>query len=266
MLNAIALYFKSCRMLMRSQMQYRASFLMQTLSQLFMIATELLAVLLLMERFSVLGQWSRGDILFFFGLITTAFYLCEAFARGITSFSPLIVSGDLDSLLLRPRGVLFQVLCSRADPRRFGAVLVGIATLVLGSVSAQVSWTAFKFFLLLWSIIGSMALICGLFLIEATLCFFSVKSIEAINVLTYGGRSTCQYPIDIYPRWLQLLFTLLAPFALSLHMPAAYILDKPLWHTGAVAAALSPLSGFAFLGVMTAVFYRGLRHYRSTGS
>lgn len=266
MINSLCLYFKSCRMLIRSQMQYRASFLMQTFTQLVMMVTELLAVLILMDRFSVLGRWNRGEILFFFGVISTSFYLCECFARGITQFPPLIAQGDLDSMLIRPRGVLFQVICSRADPRRFGAILIGVLALILGSVSAQIHWTAFKMLLLIWTILGGMALVCGLFLIEATLSFFSVKRIELVNILTYGGRSTCQYPIDIYPRGLQLLFTLVAPFALTTHLPTAYILDKPLWGAGAGWSLLAPLSGFAFLGLMTFVFYRGLRRYRSTGS
>lgn len=266
MLDSIRLYLRSCRMLMRCQMQYRTSFLMNCLSQLMMLGTELAAVLLLMDRFSYLGQWSSGEIIFFFGLISMSFYICEAFGRGITNFSSFIARGELDSLLIRPRGVLFQVLCSQADPRRFGALLIGLLALILGSSLAHVHWTVLKALLLLWSIAGGVALTMGLFLIEATLCFFSVKSIEMVNVLTYGGRSTCQYPIDIYPRPLQLLFTVVAPFALTTHLPAAYILDKPLWNTGALHAFLAPLSGFAFLALMIFVFYRGLRHYRSTGS
>ena len=266
MINSLRLYCKSCRMLMRSQMQYRASFLMQTFTQLLMMVTELLAVLILMDRFTMLGQWNRGEILFFFGIISTSFYLCECFARGITQFPPLVMQGELDSLLIRPRGVLFQVICSRADPRRFGAILIGVLALALGSVSAQVHWTAFKALLLIWAILGGMALVCGLFLIEATISFFSIKRIEAANILTYGGRSACQYPIDIYPKGLQLLFTIAAPFALTTHLPAAYILDKPLWGAGALWSLAAPLSGFAFLGLMTLAFYRGLRRYRSTGS
>ena len=40
-------------------------------------------------------------------------------------------------------------------------------------------------------------LILGLFMIEAVFCIYSVKSVELVNVLTYGGRSTCEYPADI---------------------------------------------------------------------
>lgn len=260
------LYLKSCRMLMKSQWQYRTSFILQTFTQLIMMGTELLAVIFLINRFTTLGQWRGGEILFFFGVIITSFYLTEAFGRGITNFAPLINRGDLDTLLIRPRNLLFQILCSQADPRRLGAILVGVAALIMGCIQADVTLSFTKCLLLIWSIIGGAALVLGLFMIEATLCFFSVKSIEMINVLTYGGRSTCQYPIDIYPRWLQLLFSVVAPFALTTHVPAAYILGKPLWNTGLLTAFIAPLSGFIFLGVMILVFYQGLKHYRSTGS
>ena len=83
MINSLFLYFKSCRMLIRSQMQYRASFLMQTFTQLVMMVTELLAVLILMDRFSVLGQWNRGEILFFFGMYAVG--RCVVRAKGATS-------------------------------------------------------------------------------------------------------------------------------------------------------------------------------------
>ncbi|MBQ1946040.1 MAG: ABC-2 family transporter protein [Clostridia bacterium] len=265
-MDQIKLYLKSCRMLMKSQWQYRTSFIIQTISQLIMMGTELLAVIFLINRYSSVGQWNGGEILFFFGIIITSFYTTETFGRGITNFSALIGKGELDTLLIRPRNLLFQVLCSQADPRRFGAILIGIASLVMGCIQAHVTLSFTKIILLIWSVIGGSALVLGLFMIEATLCFFSVKSIEMVNVLTYGGRSTCQYPIDIYPRWLQLLFSVVAPFALTTHIPAAYILGKPLWNTGLAAAFIAPLSGFAFLALMTLVFYRGLRHYRSTGS
>lgn len=265
-MEQIRLYLKSCRMLMKSQWQYKTSFILQTLTQLIMMGTELLAVIFLINRYSSIGQWRGGEILFFFGVIITSFYLTEAFGRGVTNFSALIGKGELDTLLIRPRGVLFQVLCSQADPRRFGAILVGAFALCMGCTLSHVTLDFTKCLLLLWSIIGGSALVLGLFLIEATLCFFSVKSIEMVNVLTYGGRSTCQYPIDIYPRWLQLLFSVVAPFALTTHVPAAYILGKPLWNTGLMAAFIAPLTGFVFLFVMICVFYLGLKHYRSTGS
>lgn len=111
-----------------------------------------------------------------------------------------------------------------------------------------------------------MLLVLGLFLIEAVFSIFSVKSLEVVNVLTYGGRSACEYPIDIYPRPLQLIFSIIAPFSLTLHIPAAYILDKPMFGWPAWTAFLCPLAGAVTFTLMWLVFRRAMRHYRSTGS
>lgn len=265
-MDTVKLYFRSMKMLIRCQMEYPLSFLLNTLSQFIMMGGELLAVILLVDRFHTVGQWQASHILFFFGLMTLTFYLVEFFARGISNFSPVVQTGSLDTMLLRPRGVLTQVMCHAMDPRRIGCIAVGIAAMWMGAHQAQVQWTWLKALVLLESITGGFLLIVALFLIEAYTCLHSVKSVEMVNVFTYGGRSTCQYPIDIYPAPLKLLFTVVAPFALTMHVPAAYILDMPILGLPSWSAFLTPISGGVAFFIMYQVFHKGLKHYRSTGS
>ncbi len=254
------------RMLLKSHLQYPDSFFWQTIAMTVMTGGELCTVLLLFNRFTALGKWSGGEILLFFGIMHFAFSLVELFGRGITMIGPMVQSGGFDTVLLRPRGTLLQVLCSQMDPRRFGAVLIGLSAFVMGSRVTNLHWTWEKIVCLLLSLLGSVALFIGLFLIEAVLCFFSVKSIEMVNILTYGGRTACQYPIDIYPRPMRFLFLFVAPFALTTHMPVAYLLEKPLLRELPWMAFVSPLAGFAVLAVMLLVWRIGVRKYRSTGS
>ena len=63
------LYLHAMRMQIKSQMQYPASFLMQTLAQLVMEGGEFMAVLLIVDRFDRLNQWLPGDLYFFFGVM-----------------------------------------------------------------------------------------------------------------------------------------------------------------------------------------------------
>lgn len=266
-MNTLRLYGRSMVMLIRSQLQYPLSFLMQTLAQLVMEGGEMLAVILIIDRFDRLNQWGPGDLYFFFGLMSVSFYVTEIFGRGITgNFPSMVRSGQLDTLLLRPRGVLTQVLCSAADPRRITCVAVGTVSLILGSHLSQISWSFSKALLLAESIFFSFWLLLGLFMIEAILCIHSVKSVELANALTYGGRSACEYPVDIYPRPLRLLFTVIAPFALVMHVPASAILDKPVFGWPLWAAFLAPVSGLALFGIMYVLFRKARRFYRSTGS
>ncbi len=266
-MNTIKLYLRSMAMLMKSQLQYRSSFFLQTLAQLVMEGGEFLAVLLIVDRFDHLNQWSSGNLYFFFGVMSVSFYLTEFLGRGITGNFPYLVrSGQLDTILIRPRGILTQVLCSAVDPRRITCIAVGVAALVMGSLRSPVHWTVLKVFALAESIVFSILLILGLFMIEAVFCIYSVKSIELVNALTYGGRSACQYPVDIYPRPLRTLFMIVAPFGLTQHLPAAFILDRPFAGWPDWAAFAAPLSGGILFAGMYLVFHRAMKHYRSTGS
>ena len=246
-MNTLRLYGRSMAMLIKSQLEYPLSFLMQTLAQLVMEGGEMLALILLIDRFDRMNQWGPGDLYFFFGVMSVSFYLTEIFGRGITGNFPYLV-------------------CSAADPRRSTCVAVGVVSLVLGSRLAEIDWTPLKALLLAESVFFSFWLILGLFLIEAILCIHSVKSIELANALTYGGRSACEYPSDIYPRPLRILFTVIAPFALVMHVPASAILDKPLFGWPAWTAFVTPASGLVLFGVMYLLFRKAMKFYRSTGS
>lgn len=266
-MNTLRLYFKSIGMLLRSHLQYPSSFIMQTLAQLVMEGGEMLAVILIVDRFGSLKGWSGGNLYFFFGMMSVSFYMTEIFGRGITGdFPSMVRTGRLDSFLVRPRGVLTQVMCAGTDPRRITCVAVGTVALIMGSNLSGITWTPLKALVLVESIAMSCLLILGLFMIEAIFCIFSVKSVEIVNAITYGGRSACQYPINVYPLPLRALFTIVAPFALTLHVPASWILGKPLYGWTWWAAVVAPLSGIVVFGIMTVLFHVALRHYRSTGS
>ncbi len=266
-MNTVKLYLHSMKMLLKSQMQYPWSFCLQTFAQLVMEGGEMMAVLLIVNRFQALNQWTGGDLLFYFGIMSITFYLTECLGRGITgNFAALIRSGSLDTFFLRPRGIMTQTLCHAIDPRRIGCIAVGVAALVIGCQQSAVQWTVAKGLLFAEAVLLGMLLILGLFLIEAVFAVHSVKSIELVNAITYGGRSACQYPIDIFPGPLRVLFGALAPFALVLQVPASFILDKPLYGASMLTAFLCPLAGAVFFTFMYFVFQKAMRYYRSTGS
>ena len=254
------------KMLFKSAMQYRASLLMQVIAQFVMTGGELLAVVVLLSRFKVVGHWGAAEIMFFFGVMQATFALTELFGRGITSFAWFVQRGDFDALILRPRPLLVQVMVSQLDPRRLGGVSVGVMAVLIAASRLNIQWTLLKGLLLAEVVLGSMLLLLGLFMIEATVSFFSVKSIEMVNVLTYGGRTACQYPVDVYPGVLRFLFTYLAPFAMCMHWPVSWVLGEAMVTLPVWGYFLTPLAGAAFFAIMVRVWYVGVKHYRSTGT
>ena len=254
------------RMLFKSALQYRSSLLMQVIAQFVMTAGEMLAVVVLLSRFEAVGHWGPGEIMFFFGVMQSTFALTELLGRGITAFPWFVQRGEFDALILRPRPLLVQVMVSQLDPRRLGGVIVGVIAMLVAGSRLNIAWTAAKALLLMEVVVCCMMLLLGLFMIEATVSFFSVKSIEMVNILTYGGRTACQYPVDVYPGVLRFLFTYLAPFAMCMHWPVSYVIGAPMVALPTWAYFVTPLAGAVFFAVMTRIWYIGVRHYRSTGT
>ncbi|MBR3494818.1 MAG: ABC-2 family transporter protein [Clostridia bacterium] len=259
---------QAVRMNLRRAAQYRSSFLLQTIAQLIMTGGDLWAVLMLLERFGGMGHWGRYEILFFFGAMHLVFSFTEIADRGLGRFSSMIRTGSFDTVLVRPRGALLQVMLAEMDPRRIGSILVALTSLIVASRGLALRWTAAKILLLLWSAMGTGCLMMGLFLLEAVVCFFSVQSIEIVNVLTYGGRQVCQYPMDLYTGWIRTLFTAVVPIALCLQMPVSVILERQEMLAGMQPGWVwaFPLLGPCVFGLIALIWMAGVRHYRSTGT
>jgi len=120
---------------------------------------------------------------------------------------------------------------------------------------------------LLATIAGGVALFTGILILQATLSFWTIESLEVANALTYGGVEASQYPLDVYVRWFREFLIFVVPLACVGYFPVVRILGH---HDSLGAPAwlcdVAPLTGFLFLGVALRVWHFGVRHYRSTGS
>ena len=61
-MDTVKFYLRSMKMQLKCQLQYPASFLLQTLAQFVMEGGEMLAVILIVDRFDHLNQWTAGGL------------------------------------------------------------------------------------------------------------------------------------------------------------------------------------------------------------
>jgi len=267
MLNSVRLYGRYLAIAIRSQMQYRASFLMMVLGNFFMSAIEFVGIWALFARFGSLRAWTLPEVALFYGIINVAFGISEGFARGFDVFAGMIKRGDFDRLLVRPRSTFLQILGLDLRLTRVGRVFQGLVVLLWGAAALEVVWSPSRILLMTGAIAGGTCLFCGLRVLEATLAFWTVESLEIMNVLTYGGVETAQYPLTIYRPWFRRFFTFVIPLACINYFPAHAILGSvDILGSPTVVHWVSPVVGVLFLLVTIEVWRFGVRHYTSTGS
>jgi ABC-2 type transport system permease protein len=265
--NGLRLYLRYIGVSLQAQMQYKASFALQALGQFLAAAIDFVGLWALFARFGGVRNWSLAEAAVLYGVVNMSAAFGDAVSRGLDVMGSFIREGDLDRLLLRPRSLLVQLVGHEFTLRRFGRFLQGSVVLGWAASSLAIPWSAGRIALLAASVVSGAMLWLGLLVLQATLAFWTVESLEIMNTVTYGGTETAEYPMSIYGRWFRRFFIFVVPLACASYFPVTAILGKadlpgaPLW-----LGWVSPAAGPLFLAASLQVFKLGVRHYTSTGS
>jgi ABC-2 type transport system permease protein len=266
--HAFRLYACYAKASIKGQMQYPASFVLLSIGQFLSTIVEFIGIWALFSRFHSLGSWTLPQVALFYGTVNISFAIADMISRGFDVFGPLFVkTGEFDRLLLRPRATPLQLLGYELRFTRLGRFLQGVLVIGIAVSLLELSWGVREVTLLFSTIIGGAAFFLGLVVLQATLAFWTVESLEIANTLTYGGVTAAQYPIEIYAKWFREFFTFIVPLSCVAYFPIIGILGvndplgAPRWFLYA-----SPHLGFVFLSLSLIIWRLGERHYTSTGS
>ena len=256
------LYFKYMGMILKTQMQYKASFIMTTIGQFLISFTTFIGMYFMLSRFNSVNGFSFSEILICFSVVLMAFSITECFARGFDVFPRLIRSGDLDRILVRPRNEVFQVLTSNMEFSRVGRLLQAVFMLAYAIPASGVSWTADKILTLVLMLLGGISVFSALFVLYAGISFFTIEGLEFMNIFTDGSREFGKYPLSIYGEGILKLYTFVIPIALFQYYPFLYLVGR----SDNIGLIFLPLLGFLFMVPCYLFFRFALRKYKSTGS
>ncbi len=256
------LYAKFFSLHLRSMMQYKSSFFLMTLGQFILAFSAFLSVWFLFDRFHQVDGFTFEQVLLCFSVTLMAFSLCEGFFRGFDTFSSTIQNAEFDRILLRPRNEIFLVLSGKIELSKIGRLLQAFLVFLYALPASGVEWNIQRVVVLLFMLIGGVCVFCGLFLIYAAICFFTIEGLEFMNIFTDGGKEFGSYPMSIYGDGILRFFTFVVPIACFQYWPLLYLLGKSdsLW------CMLSPLVCIVFLLPCWGFWRFGVRHYQSTGS
>ncbi|ADL03869.1 ABC transporter permease [Lacrimispora saccharolytica] len=261
-MKSIRLYEKYLLMHLKSMMQHKTSFFFTTIGQFLISFNIFLGVLFMMDRFNEVKGFSYGEVLLCFSITLMAFTIAETVFRSLDTFETIIGNGEFDRILLKPRDSLFLVLCSKIELTRMGRLMQAVIMLAYGLHSSTIVWTPVRALTVVLMITGGVAVFAGIYLIFASICFFTLEGLEFMNIFTDGAREYGKYPIGIYGKTLFTICTYLVPFALFQYYPFLFLTGR----TSNPWYSLLPLAACLFLVPAGFLWNFGLSRYQSTGS
>lgn len=257
------LYFKSILMFIKCELEYKTSFILSIIASVFSSFFSFIAVVILVNKFGGIDGWTLNEIMLILGIACFGHVSTEMFGRGLDHFHKEIKHGLLDQILIRPRNITFQVLCSNFQASKIGRLIEYTIILIYGIVTVNVNWTLYKAFVLFLMILGSMILFFSILLLKASFSFWTIEGMEAMNIISDGGRDVASYPISIYKKWFADFFTYVIPFGCINYYPVLFLLDKP---EGKAWYGLLPFASLVFMYMAFKIWNQGLKSYQSTGS
>src|SRR5687767_1020081 len=251
----------------RSDLQYRTSFSLRVVGQLFVTALDFAAISLIFRQVPTVAGWRLEEVALLYGVNGTAFALADMAVGSIERVNVYIRTGTLDRVLVRPVPTLVMLTGDDFAIRRVGKALQAAAVLSIAIFAVDHHWSALDVVHLALSLISGTAIFCAIFVISGAAIFWLVEGREVVNTAIYGGHFLNQYPLPIYSPLLQRAVVYVLPLAFVAYLPVASILgreralDLPAW-TGWASPAVA-----VALAVAAAATWRiAVRHYRSTGS
>lgn len=258
------LFWHFIRLRMRERMEYRGAFLIGLIAQGLAYVAEFTVIWVLVNRFGTLGGWGWEEVAFLYALNLMSYAIGAAFTYSQTELEGMVQKGTFDNLLTRPINPYLNLAAQQFNVGYLGHIVVSGAILTWALGNLQVAWSWSNAIFLVLALVGASLIQAA---ILTLLGAWSFTFVRATFLFGFAGtlRTFVTYPITIYSAAIQVMLTVVIPFAFVNFYPAAVLLDQegqlfPGW-----IGWLTPVVGVLVFLIAYRVWIRGVNRYSSAG-
>ena len=264
-LNVIGVYTKT---IMKAWFQYKVDAVLRSLAVFLREATGIIVIYFTLLKFDSLNGWNMYEMFFLFSLLFLTYGIMIMFFTGLRDFGRTVRDGSFDRFILRPRGLLFQIIFVNAD--WFAAIGHGGLGLVLFLISAGkvgVSWNLGLALYYIVTILGGVLIQGAIFLFLATLNIYLMETNSLKELFYWNMRKFAGYPISVFHKSVQALLIYVVPFAFVNYFPCQFLLRKEdMGQYPEIFMYMTPFIGVGMFAVAYLFWKYSIRFYKSSGN
>lgn len=267
-MNELRIALQSLKMSAKTRMQYRADSLVAALAVFIRESANIIVIYLALLKFNSINGWNVNEMLFLFSLLFLTYALVVSLFADLRDFSRMIREGRFDRLLVRPRGLLFQLILNNADIiASVGHGTLGILLFLISAGKVGIRWDFATILYYVGAIIGGVLIQGGMFIFFSSLSFYFLETNSLREIFYWNMRKFAGYPISIYHKLIQGIIIYVVPFAFVNYFPAQYLLRKPdMINYNEAYVYIAPFVGIVVY-LAAYLFWRvSVRRYYSTGN
>ncbi len=221
----LGLFWHYFRLRLRERMEYRGAFLIGVLAQGLAYAADFTMIWVLVHRFGTLGGWQWEEIAFLYALNLMSYAIGAAFTYSQTELEGMVQKGTFDGVLIRPLNPYLSLAAQQFNVGYIGHIVIALAILIWSLGNLAIDWSVATVGFLLLALAGASMLQAA---VLTLLGAWSFTFVRATFLFGFAGslRTFITYPITIYSSVLQVMLTVIVPFAFVNFYPASVLLGK----------------------------------------
>ncbi|MNR23971.1 hypothetical protein D3C85_1410250 [compost metagenome] len=142
-----------------------------------------------------------------------------------------------------------------------------MGVIVICFKNLHIAWSPINILFLVLVLLGGALIQGAAFLFTSVPAFWITNNTALIDLFMFDLKRFVQYPISAYSKFIQVLLTLILPYAFINFYPAQFFLGKNdflMFHPW--IQFLTPVLGVILFTCALMFFYKGIKYYNSTGS
>ncbi len=264
-LHLIGMYTKTTA---KAWFQYRVDAVLKSLAVFLREATGIIVIWFTLLKFDDLNGWDIYEMLFLFSLLFLTYGIMIIFFTGLRDFGNTVRSGNFDRFILRPRGLLFQIIFVNSDWfAALGHGGLGITLFLISAGKVGIHWNMYNALYYIFTVAGGVLIQGAVFLLLATLNIYLLQTNSLKGLIYWNMRKFAGYPISIFHKAIQFFMIYVMPFAFVNYFPAQFLLRKnDMSEYPEIFMYLTPAVGIVMY-LLAYLFWRfSIRFYKSSGN
>lgn len=264
-MNTLRIYGLYFAQFVKARLAYKWDFFGALVASFFSTLGGVVFVLLLIDGKEVpsLKDWNREEVLFIYGFSLLSTSLFGIFSPNLYRFGDrYIIEGQFDRVLLRPLNSLLQILFESFNLDSIGTFLLGITIIFYTGMQLGISFGIVDFAWLIVAVVSGAVILLSVFTILASASFHFEDRLGLVPPM-YNLVMFSRYPLPIFNRLIQILLSVIIPFAFVSFFPAMHFFEE---RGFAGYCYLTPAVAMICAFFAWGVWNFGVSRYASTGN
>ena len=265
-MHTIRLFGKIVKYQFLAEIEYPGAYVAGIVAQWISYGVQMLMIFLMVWNFGSLVGWLPEEIVFLFAIILLTYAIAATFVfNTCMNLDKFVINGTLDESLIRPMRPFVYLIATNVNIGYISHITLTTAALVICIWQLGITWSILQW-LWLVVILISGAVITGCLMLIASLPAMRTRSQSPFFSLFWESHVFNRYPISIYSRFLQMIFTAVIPLAFVNYYPVQVLLTKQEGFGAPVTMWLSPLVATVLICITILIWTKVSKHYESAGT